>query len=204
MKKLFLALACVLLVAGMTGCGKKNLDVSRSTVYVDKNGKVTSVDIADFNESYYSEDELNSYIEELVSDYTSSYGETVKVTEVSVDEETSVAKVVMTYDDASDYVQLNGLVLYEGTVGDAKDAGYSFEADYYDVSGTEAVEESYSPADEDLVVVSKGGSDVMVDGTIKYVSVLDGASLVLSDSKDTVGYDGEDISEKTMIVIYKR
>ncbi|MCR5271983.1 MAG: hypothetical protein K6E13_03255 [Lachnospiraceae bacterium] len=189
---------CIMLF--MTGCRGKNLDVSRSTVYVAKDASVVSVDIEDFAEDYYSEEELNDYISGIIDSYTENYGDTVKLDSIKVED--SVATVKISYDTVNDYVKLNGLSLFSGTVSEAKADGYSFDGSFYDVSDMSTV--TYSPDSEDYVVVAKCVGDILVDGTIKYVSVVDEGQLVVSDKKDSAGYDGENLLEKTFIVIYNR
>ncbi len=197
-----LLLLAFTLTATIMGCGKKYSDVARSTVYVEKNGSVVSVDIEDFSMDYYSEDELDSYIKEMVDTYTSTYGESIELKDISVEDDK--AKVVINYDSLDDYARLNNVSLFQGTVSDAKTSGYSFTDDFYSVSGAEPEIAEYTPDGNDLCIITKAGSDVMVDGNIKYVSALADASLYVSGDKDACGYDGENLLEKTMIVIYTR
>lgn len=58
MKKIICTILSVLLCVGLLcGCGKKT-NVDTSTVFIDKKGKITSVDVENLDKEYYDEEEL--------------------------------------------------------------------------------------------------------------------------------------------------
>ena len=61
----FTGLLCAIL---MTGCGS-SLEADTNTIYVEKNGKITSVDVEAFDQSYYDETELETFVDEAVNAY---------------------------------------------------------------------------------------------------------------------------------------
>lgn len=62
----------------MAACGTK-LDVQENTIALQRNGKILEAAVETFDQSYYKEDELNSYIQNAVDDYTAEHGKKVGV-----------------------------------------------------------------------------------------------------------------------------
>lgn len=156
----------------LVGCGNK-LEVEESTVYVDKDGSVISVDVESFEKDYYDEAELKDFIEEEVKTYTSENGKkSVSLEDVTVEDATATLK--LKYASAEDYSGFNGIELYTGTVVKAMAAGYDFNVDFVSVedgsvTGT-ATKEDVLENDDYRIAIIKANTDVMVDGTILYVS----------------------------------
>ncbi len=151
--------ALVLMLAGalLTACGAGSSDYSETTVSVDKKGSVTEFIISDFDKDYYNESELNTLIDQTISDYNQSAGgEKVKLSSFEKGEDNKV-RVKTVYESAGDYTGMNGRNLFYGTVGEAKSAGYSIPA-------AEGI------TDDNLIVVSEEAIQIAVPKDIIAIS----------------------------------
>lgn len=168
---------CMALGLGMcagvlTGCGT-TVEGDTSVVYVGKNGAIISLDVEQFDEDYYSTEELQSFVDEEVAAYTQENGRSsVKVEELTVD--TGTARLQMKYKTADDYSAFNGIELYQGKVIDALAAGYVFDGDFAkvlngEVVGTASKQDIYQEQDLKVAII-RANTDVQVEGEICYVS----------------------------------
>jgi len=199
-----LSLVCILSLAGCS----KDLEVTRNSVYVLEDGTVTSFEVGTLEQSYYSVDELTSFVNDSIDDYNASNGTSVVAD--SVTEEDGVVTIKVTYPSALDYVKINDATLFEGTVAEAKAAGYNLDTDYYVYNkgllrknGT-LNKEPFTADDENYIVVASVGTDVIIDGKVLAVSSVDSAIPHIGDDGDRAGYDDTNISSSSFFVIYKR
>lgn len=185
-----LCLAAVFCGGLLAGCGK--LEVTRDTIYIQKNGKVTAVSMDELDKDYYSEQELEEYVDQEAAAYTSENGnKSLKVDSFEVQD--SAVTLQLTYASSEDYVSFNGTVLFSGTVEEALNAGYDFDMEFYSAGyGSESAESeeeqlSDEAAEEEMtdgsvdgeeitahsdykVVITNEALNVKVDGDILYVS----------------------------------
>ena len=205
MKKIrCISMAFVLCVGLLTGCGT-TFTADENTVYVEKSGKVLTVDVETFEEGYYSEDELRDFINEEVDAYTADNGNgSVKLSKLTVED--GIAKMEMAYKTVEDYTAFNGIELYQGTAVKALAAGYRFDVDFSKVtegqiSGSATKDEIYEQDDLQVVII-KANTNVQVDGDIKYVSTenvtVNGTNTVTISN----GGDEEDTSFETDVYTY--
>lgn len=174
MKKFLCMILCVVFCAGMlTGCGETKLESDADIVYVDKKGAVTSIDVGELDQSYYSEDELKAFVGTEVDAYTAENGaDTVSLDSLTVEDQ--VAKLTLKYKTVEDYAAFNGIELYQGKVVKALASGYDFNVDFAKVensavTGSASTRDIY--AEDDLkVVIIRANIDVKVAGEICYVS----------------------------------
>lgn len=191
----------ILCMGLLSGCSKKT-DVDTSTVFIEKKGKITSVDVEALDKDYYDEAELESYITDHVNDYTSENGNTVEMASFTVTDQ--VAKLQMQYDSYEDYTAFNGIELYDGTVVEAEAAGYDFDTDFISASDEDTKKVSKDDVladDNNKVVIIKANVDVKVDGTILYVS----KENTKVTEKNKVSITGESSAEEAALtyIIYK-
>ena len=202
MKKIICVGFTMILCMGLlSGCSKKT-DVDTSTVFIEKKGKITSVDVEALDKDYYDEAELESYITDHVNDYTSENGNTVEMVSFTVTDQ--VAKLQMQYDSYEDYTAFNGIELYDGTVVEAEAAGYDFDTDFISASDEDTKKVSKDDVladDNNKVVIIKANVDVKVDGTILYVS----KENTKVTEKNKVSITGEGSAEEAALtyIIYK-
>lgn len=208
MKKIICAgLTAILCMGLLSGCSKKT-DVDTSTVFVEKKGHIVSVDVEALDKDYYDEAELESYITDHVAEYTEENGETIE--KASFEAADGVAKLQMNYDSYEDYTDFNGIELYTGTVIKAQAEGYDFDTEFCSVSKKskkadytlqKADKEEVLADDNNKIVIIKANVDVVVPGTVLYVSAKD----TKVTGKDTVSITGEGSNEEAALtyIIYK-
>jgi len=128
MNRKITAIILALLMIGLFGCSATS-SAKTSTIYVDKNGKVSSVTIENLSAEQYSEEELRELVTQTIKEYNSEKGEDkVKLDELKVKKEQ--ARLAIEYATSADYEEFNGRILFVGTVAEAKEAGYDFETDF--------------------------------------------------------------------------
>ena len=201
MKRIRYAILAVLMLGvSLVGCGP--VDSESNLIYISKKGQVQTIDVEEFDKSYYSEEDFKTFAQEAIDVYNKSHEvDAITLTEFTVEEQ--VAKLKMEYKSVADFSDFNELTLYQGTVAAAVSEGYLFDVDFSKVEKGE-VTGSASRTDilaEDglSVVIIKANTNVQVDGTIHYVS----AANVTVTAKDTVTiYDEENTSLATDVCTY--
>ena len=201
MKRIRYAILAVLMLGvSLVGCGP--VDSESNLIYISKKGQVQTIDVEEFDKSYYSEEDFKTFAQEAIDVYNKSHEvDAITLTEFTVEEQ--VAKLKMEYKSVADFSDFNELTLYQGTVAAAVSEGYLFDVDFSKVEKGE-VTGSASRTDilaEDglTVVIIKANTNVQVDGTIHYVS----AANVTVTAKDTVTiYDEENTSLATDVCTY--
>lgn len=189
-------LVCVMLASAfLGGCGN-NKELDTTSVYIRKDGSVASAVYEEFDTNTYSEDELQTFVEDAVNAYNqknvgtaAAYmddtDEELAVAITSLDVEKGDAVLKMEYASCGDYMQFNEgegsfVQLASGTVAGAAEAGIDMnQFELIEVDGSETIKGSYVD-DKYYVVFAEGNSTIVVDGTIVYAT-----SNVTVDSKDT-------------------
>lgn len=167
-----LVLVVVLCIGMFAGCGK-NYSVNESTVFILKNSKIVSTDVEEFSDTY-DQAALESYINDAINEYTQENGkDSVKLNKLTVED----GKAVLTieYASAKDYMNFNGVELFEGSVVDALAAGYTFDVDFAavsDMNATACSKNDIIDSSDLKVVIFKGTGNINVDGKIVYASVV--------------------------------
>ena len=201
MKRIGCAILAVLMLGVMlVGCGPA--DSESNLIYVGKKGQVQTVDVEEFDKSYYSEEDFQTFAQEAIDAYNKSHEvDAITLKEFAVEE--NVAKLKMEYKSVADFSNFNDITLYQGSIAAAVSEGYLFDVDFSKVEKgvvTGAVTRADILAEEGLsVVVIKANSNVKVQGTICYVSTAN----VTVTAKDTVSiYDEENTSQATDVCTY--
>lgn len=206
MRKRMVALSCCIgMCMLMAACGTK-LDVQENTIALHRNGKILEAAVETFDQSYYKEDELNSYIQNAVDDYTAEHGKkSVSVTESKVEEKK--AYLTLQYENAETFQDFSGIECFSGSIVEAQSAGYDFEQDFYPVTDGKAdkktVRGSSLLEDDDLkVLIVKENSDLIVPGKIAYVST-EGTE-VTSEKQVNVTQKQQDTDESVLVYVLYR
>lgn len=206
MRKRMVALSCCIgMCMLMAACGTK-LDVQENTIALQRNGKILEAAVETFDQSYYKEDELNSYIQNAVDDYTAEHGKkSVSVTESKVEEKK--AYLTLQYENAETFQDFSGIECFSGSIVEAQSAGYDFEQDFYLVTDGKAdkktVRGSSLLEDDDLkVLIVKENSDLIVPGKIAYVST-EGTE-VTSEKQVNVTQKQQDTDESVLVYVLYR
>lgn len=206
MRKRMVALSCCIgMCMLMAACGTK-LDVQENTIALQRNGKILEAAVETFDQSYYKEDELNSYIQNAVDDYTAEHGKkSVSVTESKVEEKK--AYLTLQYENAETFQDFSGIECFSGSIVEAQSAGYDFEQDFYPVTDGKAdkktVRGSSLLEDDDLkVLIVKENSDLIVPGKIAYVSTE--STEVTSEKQVNVTQKQQDTDESVLVYVLYR
>ena len=206
MRKRMVALSCCIgMCMLMAACGTK-LDVQENTIALQRNGKILEAAVETFDQSYYKEDELNSYIQNAVDDYTAEHGKkSVSVTESKVEEKK--AYLTLQYENAETFQDFSGIECFSGSIVEAQAAGYDFDLDFYPVTDGKAdkktVRGSSLLEDDDLkVLIVKENSDLIVPGKIAYVST-EGTE-VTSEKQVNVTQKQQDTDESVLVYVLYR
>ena len=167
MNKKPIAILLVILMFVLSACGALK-DATVSTIYVDKNGKVSSVTIASLPAEQYDEKELKKSIDDAIDDYNGSQ-EKVELDSFKVKKEQ--AHLLLTYATTKDYESFNGRVLFAGTMAEARSAGYNFEGEFIDskkvtTTGSAILKEAI----DELVIITNEPVQIKTSKDILYVS----------------------------------
>ena len=206
MKKRMAALGCCIGMSMLLGaCGAK-LDVQENTIALQRNGKILEAAVESFDQSYYDQEELDTYVQNAVDDYTAEHGKkSVSVTDSKVEEKK--AYLTLQYESAETFSDFTGIECFSGSIVEAQSAGYDFDLDFYPVTDgktdTKAVKGSTLLDDDDLkVLIVKENSDLIVPGKIAYVST-EGTE-VTSEKQVNVTQKEQDTDEAVLVyVLYK-
>lgn len=201
MKRILCAILAVLLFGMMlVGCGP--VDSESNLVYISKKGQVQTVDVEEFDKSYYSEEDFKTFAQEAIDAYNKSHEvDAITLEEFTLEE--NVAKLKMVYKSVTDFSDFNDVTLYQGSIAAAVSEGYLFDVDFSKVEKgkvTGTATRADILAEEGLsVVVIQANINVKVGGTICYVSTEN----VTVTAKDTVSiYDEENTSLTTDVYTY--
>ncbi len=200
------ALGCCIGMSMLLGaCGAK-LDVQENTIALQRNGKILEAAVESFDQSYYDQEELDTYVQNAVDDYTAEHGKkSVSVTDSKVEEKK--AYLTLQYENAETFSDFTGIQCFSGSIVEAQSAGYDFDLDFYPVTDgkadTKAVKGSTLLDDDDLkVLIVKENSDLIVPGKIAYVST-EGTE-VTSEKQVNVTQKEQDTDEAVLVyVLYK-
>lgn len=174
-KKLALALALALVLC-TTGCKNdvKVTEFDESTLVIHKDGSVTEIMIDSFEQDYYSQSDLESYIDEQVKAYNRSNPSSsdeegavsIKKDKVVVEGET--ARVELTYEGADDYEAFNLVELELTTADDV--TGDAMMLKYRDAEGNQVSYMDLEDLEKYQAVIVHTTTQAAVDGKIAYVS----------------------------------
>ena len=203
MKKRMVALGCCIGMSMLLGaCGAK-LDVQENTIALQRNGKILEAAVESFDQSYYDQEELNTYVQNVVDDYTAEHGKkSVSVTDSKVEEKK--AYLTLQYENAETFSDFTGIECFNGSIVEAQSAGYDFDLDFYPVTDgkadTKTVKGSTLLDDDDLkVLIVKENSDLIVPG--KIVSVSADGTEVTSEKQVNVTQKKQDTDEAVLVYV---
>ena len=168
MKK-WMSMLCILaVVLAMSGCST-SFRPSASSLYIQKDGKLTQAIVESFEKDYYSLAEFENMINKEIDTYNRNYGEEkISLNQLELKDQTLY--LLLDFSDADVYSTYNEEYCFVGTVEEALDAGLSFQMDFKD-----AEYEEYSGADVTAkkshhVAVLQNEGIVQLQSPVKYVS----------------------------------
>lgn len=190
MKKGQTAAAILLLSLALNGCGGGNgttaFAPTESSLYVTKEGTVTSADVETYENDYYSADELKAYAEEMLGVFESgnqsgSSEKKAEIAECTVKDGT--AKLLIKFPDAEEYLRFakeypdteSGIRIESldvVSVPDGVEKGYIVGSTFYKAGdeNTEVSAVDITKQKKLYVVCVKGSAKIQTDGQVRYVS----------------------------------
>ena len=187
MKKGQTAAAILLLSLALNGCGGGNgttaFAPTESSLYVTKEGTVTSADVESYENDYYSADELKAYAEEMLGVFESgnqsgSSEKKAEIAECTVKDGT--AKLLITFPDAEEYLRFaeeypdteSGIRIESldvVSVPDGVEKGYIVGSTFYKAGdeNTEVSAVDITKQKKLYVVCVKGSAKIQTDGQVR-------------------------------------
>ena len=175
--------ACVFLA----GCGEMEDGVQVTNLQVDKNGRVTSNIVEDFDKDFYAIDALQEMVQAEIDDYNRTHPDAVALADLKpYGEEEEKVLVSVQFATCEDYEAFNGAELFYGTVEQAQTAGFSLDVELVSASdGTKKIGEAdiLGMKDMHILIVRQSAqvSQVVVPEKVQYMTegtVLAGAKAV--------------------------
>lgn len=180
MKKQLLLVLGLIMMFSLIGCGNKLKKVEENTVYLKKDGTVSSCITGEFDESTYSLEELKKMNEEDMAKVEAEFGkDSVKLVSGPTVKKGNL-RMIMNYKSPEAYNLVDTLNLEVNSLDNGKADGVLIEAEGGKEISLDAIENKaeYQIAKVDLVRDDLA-TQIMVDGTILYYSK--GADLVNKD-----------------------
>ncbi len=181
-KIVVLFVATCLFFVFLTGCALKKYD--KTTLVFNKSGSIELHIVDAFDESIYSIEELSALNEAEINVYN-SYGNG-KVTNKGCVVENGTLRIDIVYDSDDAYYDMNNVVLFYGTVDEAKNAGYNLIDKVTGTSGEGVLSQAqWMGMSQQKVVVVSEDIDVTLPGKISYAG--EGVTLTGTNSASVAG-----------------
>jgi len=142
----------------LAACGKNTEEeYYETTLSFDKDGSVTDIIVESFTEDYYSEEGLEAYFQEKISEYNSTnIGDgNVLLKELKVED--GKARATLSFDSPETYMSFYGPVTYYGSINDAYDKGYITETVLKSVNSSDTLSkvDLMKMSKENIIIVSE-------------------------------------------------
>ncbi len=216
MRRSRMGTVAVILLTGLLlgGCGeqseKKDADIatesgSSCVIEVLKDGSIMETITEEFAKEYYDEESLKAMILSEVADFNRSHvNDTISVDKLENKSGKMIVK--MRYPSADIYTEYNtddynAKALFNGTVAEAYDAGYSLDISMTDAKGETTIgKEELLGMGSEKIIISEAPLQIKVPGKILYVG-----EKVEADGKDEAYMLTDENGEATgkYYVIYK-
>ncbi|MBR2562336.1 MAG: hypothetical protein IKE31_09375 [Eubacterium sp.] len=128
---LLLAAVLTCLVSGCTMPTTNN-----TTVTIDETGKLTEEIVESQEDSEFTAEELEAYVEEALAVYNRGK-EAPAITLDSCRVENKNVRLILSYANYADYAAFNQVTCFQGTLKEAEDAGYSMDMTWLEPNGQE-------------------------------------------------------------------
>lgn len=196
MKRFNKIVASVLVCTGIlvlsTGCAKGN-KATETTLYIEKNGKITEAIVEDWNQDYYDEDEFKKEIDEQITSYEASHdGSKISLNKLEIKK--NKAKVNLEYDSMETFEEFNNITAFSGTVKQAQKEGFSFDGEFKSTGNKPSITvEEINNSEEYNVIILLEDITVSTEFKILYagsnVKVEDDCKVaVISEAESNLAY----------------
>ena len=168
MKKWIYAVCVLMLALSVSGCGS-SFEPSVTSMYVQKNGKVTYAVVESFEKEYYSLEEFQTMIEHEVEICNGSYSEpVVSIEPLGVKDGTLY--LLLEFADAEAYSSYSEEYCFAGTVSEALDGGKSFDMLFKDAEYEERTTTEVTEKKDNHVLIVQAEGVIELEMPVKYVS----------------------------------
>lgn len=168
MKKWIYAICVMVTVLSLTACGS-SFDPSVTSMYIQKDGKVTYAVVESFEKDYYSLEEFQSMINREVEACNSRYSEPAISVE-SLEVKDGTLYLLMEFADADAYAAYSEEYCFAGTISEALDEGRSFDMVFRDVDYEEYGTADVTGKKDDHVLITQTEGVIELEKAVKYVS----------------------------------
>ncbi len=180
-------------------------EITETQLTLNADGSVTLIEVDSFDEEYYDEDELTTYIEELVTAYNDENGvDSVTIDSIEVKKKKGTASVITTYATVEDYAAFTGSELVSGTVVNLKET-YAFDTPFVEVVDGEkgdTISKNDITAQDDLnVLIIRQNIRVTVPGEILYVTE-ESTTIFDEQTIDIIQIDGNEDATQEIYIMY--
>lgn len=213
-KKKHIILIGVLTLIMMTfaGCSKEtsvySVEYKSGAISVKNGGKIVVTYKEDFNEKKYDKDELKKKVLDEIDEFNSKYSSDNGMSFASLKVKDNIASVKLIFKNVEEYLTYSKnyvdsekkIEMFNGTYKDAIEEKHEFKGDLQKVKNTltKTKKSQKSSKDTDIkdvddiedlyVVYTNQGTQIKIDGTLKYVSknveVYNGVAIT-SDKKES-------------------
>lgn len=167
--KRYIILLLICISIFLCGCKSKSTPVSDTTLEFLSDGSIRSTVVEDFDEDYYSLEEMKQMIDGEISSYNQTAEGNVSMLNCEVQEGNAVVLLTFRYGD--DYAKFNNSEFYYGPVKGAIDKGYGLNAKLKNVLGDNIVNNNNLADFSDYhMIVMKEHVYIKTYGPILYAS----------------------------------
>ncbi len=163
------SILCILITGCLLTACAYSFEPSTSSLYIQKDGKLTQAIVESFERSFFSLSEFETMAEKEIGAFNSSCGED-KITVQRLEIENDTLYFLLDYTDAEAYEQYNDVTCFLGTVEEAIAEGYPFNMDFKDADYTEYNAAEATKDKRSSVAVLKEEGVVELEEKVKYVS----------------------------------
>lgn len=190
--------ACVIMPCAVmllaTGC-TKGADATKTTLYVEDDGKVTSAIVESLDKDYYDMDELEKWTIQEIESYNDDNTEDAVVLK-KCEKEDGNAKVTLEYASMEDYSSFNHVDAFCGTITEAAEAGYDFGDELKSTKGKPSIGYTELEGNDDYyALITQEAQEIVLDNDILYAS----SNVKVNGAKATIDKDNREL----VYIIYK-
>ena len=174
MKKYIFATILLLMVLAVTGCSKKEInitaeDITTNTMLVKRNGTLQVAIVEDFTKQYYKLGELEEFVKKEISTYNQTAGsDSVKIEELSL--KNGKAVMLLGYEGMAHYSAFNKVTAAYYSA-DTKEVSLELPEQFINAKNGSKVDQATALKNgKNRVLVVYEPYDIIVDGKVKYYS----------------------------------
>lgn len=181
----------------LSGCGEQESGVQITNLQIEKDGRVISNIVEDFEKEIYTIEELDTMIQEEIAAYNKAVLDNTQHSQAISSEKVEISQedqnkvlVTMLYASCEDYMAFNDEELFFGTIAQAKEAGFDLNVELVSASDDShkiTKEEIAGMADNHIFIIREN-IQVTLSNKILYMTA--GTELLNNKSFNVQNTDG--------------